>query len=42
MTRFYGVATSYLPNYLGWSRALDRNRRTGAQAASLLALAIAP
>jgi hypothetical protein len=25
MRRFNGVATSYLPNYLGWFRALDRN-----------------
>jgi hypothetical protein len=41
LQRFRGVATSYLPNYLGWYRALDRNTRTGAQSASLLALAIA-
>jgi len=41
LQRFRGIATSYLPNYLGWYRALDRNTRTGAQAASLLALAIA-
>lgn len=40
MARFKGVATSYLPNYLGWFRALDRNARSGASAASLLALAI--
>lgn len=40
MKRFKGVATSYLPNYLGWFRALDRNARSGAGAASLLALAI--
>ncbi|EOG8236416.1 IS1595 family transposase [Pseudomonas aeruginosa] len=39
--RFRGVATSYLTNYLGWFRALDRNRRTGANASALLALAIA-
>jgi hypothetical protein len=39
--RFRGVATSYLPNYLGWFRALDRNRRTGANASALLAFAIA-
>lgn len=42
MTRFKGVATSYLPNYLGWFRALDRNAQSGASAASLLALAMAP
>lgn len=41
LQRFRGVATSYLPNYLGWYRALDRSTRTGAQTASLLALAIA-
>jgi hypothetical protein len=40
MARFKGVATSYLPNYLGWFRALDRNSQSGASAASLLALAI--
>ena len=41
LARFKGVATSYLPNYLGWFRALDRNARSGAQPASLLTLAIA-
>ena len=40
MRRFKGVATSYLPNYLGWFRALDRNAQSGAKPASLLALAI--
>lgn len=40
MARFKGVATSHLPNYLGWFRALDRNGRSGANPASLLALAI--
>ena len=40
MARFKGVATSYLPNYLGWFRALDRNAQSGAKATSLLALAI--
>jgi len=40
LMRFHGVATSYLPNYLGWFRALDRNAQTGAEPASLLALAI--
>ena len=41
LQRFRGVATSYLPNYLGWYRALDRNTRTGVQTSSLLALALA-
>lgn len=41
MNRFKGVATSYLPNYLGWFRALDRNAQTNAKPASLLALAVA-
>ena len=40
LIRFKGVATSYLPNYLGWFRALDRNAQSGAMPASLLALAI--
>ena len=26
MTRFHGVATRYLPNYLGWRRMLERYR----------------
>lgn len=41
MRRFNGVASSYLPNYLGWFRALDRNAQTGAKPVSLLALAVA-
>ncbi|WP_147654212.1 IS1595 family transposase [Vulcaniibacterium gelatinicum] len=41
IARFRGVATSYLPNYLGWFRALERNAQTGAGAASLLRLAMA-
>lgn len=40
MVRFKGVATSYLPSYLGWFRALDRNAQSGAKADALLALAI--
>jgi len=40
MRRFKGVATSYLPNYLGWFRALDRIARAAAKPSSLLALAI--
>ena len=38
--RFYGVATYYLENYLGWFRALDRLPRNTAQPAQLLALAL--
>jgi transposase-like protein len=38
--RFYGVATHYLENYLGWFRALDRMPRNAAQPAQLLALAL--
>ena len=30
----------YLPNYLGWFRALDRTAQSGAKLASLLALAV--
>ena len=41
IARFRGVATSYLPNYLGWFRALERNAQTGAGPASLLRLAMA-
>jgi hypothetical protein len=41
IARFHGVATSYLPNYLGWFRALERNAQTGAGAAALLRLAMA-
>jgi len=40
LARFKGVATSYLPNYLGWFRALDRNTRNGVGPLALLALAI--
>ena len=40
MRRFNGVATAYLPNCLGWFRALDRNAQSGAKPASLLALAV--
>jgi len=42
MVRFHGVATSYLDNYLGWFRALDRNAKSRAPTASLLTLAIGP
>jgi len=40
MRRFKGVDPSYLPNYLGWFRALDGNARSHAKPASLLALAV--
>lgn len=40
MRRFNGVATAYLPNDLGWFRALDRSAQSGAKPASLLALAV--
>ncbi|MFO1364032.1 MAG: IS1595 family transposase [Burkholderiales bacterium] len=40
LRRFNGISSRYLPNYLGWFRALDRNSRTKAHPASLLALAI--
>ncbi len=40
MGRFNGVATAYLPNYLGWFRALDRTAQFCAKPASLLALAV--
>ena len=40
MRRFNGVATSYLPDYLGWFRALDRNAQAGAEPASMPALAV--
>lgn len=40
LRRFNGVATSYLENYLGWFRALDRNAQSGAHPTSLLDLAL--
>ena len=40
MRRFKGVATSYLPNYTGWFRALDANAKTGLKPTHLLALAV--
>jgi hypothetical protein len=38
--RFHGVASRYLPNYLGWRRALDGGRVVSADV--LLRLAIKP
>jgi transposase-like protein len=40
MRRFYGVATYYLENYLGWFRALDRMPRNPDRPARLLGLAL--
>ena len=40
LRRFNGVATSYLPDYLGWFGALHRNAQSGAKPASLLALGL--
>ena len=40
MRRFNGVASSYLRNYLGWFRALDRLSSDGLKPAALLALAV--
>jgi transposase-like protein len=40
LRRFNGVATSYLANYLGWFRALDRQGSSVRQPASMLALAV--
>lgn len=38
LTHFRGVATSYLPSYLGWFRAIDRFRHSPANPARMLAL----
>jgi transposase-like protein len=38
--KFRGVATCYLPNYLGWFRALDREHGNGPQPARWLAMAL--
>jgi transposase-like protein len=40
LRRFHGVATSYLENYLGWFRALDRTPPNTSQPALLLNLAL--
>jgi transposase-like protein len=39
LARFQGVATSYLENYLGWFRALDRASKNRQKSAPMLALA---
>lgn len=38
--RFHGVATSYLPSYLGWFRAMDRFRQTTGSPTQMLALTV--
>jgi transposase-like protein len=40
IARFHGVATSYLENYLGWFRALDRASKHRQASAPMLALAL--
>lgn len=40
IARFHGVATSYLTNYLGWFRVLDRASNARQKSAPMLALAI--
>jgi transposase-like protein len=40
LARFQGVATSYLENYLGWFRALDRASKNRQKSAPMLALAV--
>lgn len=40
--RFHGVATRYLPNYLGWRRALDSRRLPTPQAMLLAAVGVFP
>lgn len=42
LDRFHGVATRYLPNYLGWRRALDTSRLPTPEAFLLAALGIFP
>ena len=38
--RFRGVTTCYLPKYLGWFRALDRESVSGSKPAQWLAMAL--
>lgn len=40
IARFHGVATSYLENYLGWFRALDRASKKRQKSAPMLTLAV--
>ena len=40
--RFHGVATHYLPNYLGWRRALDTRRLDTPDKMLLAAIGVFP
>lgn len=40
--RFHGVATHYLPNYLGWRRVLDSHRTATPQDKLLAAVGVYP
>jgi hypothetical protein len=42
LSRFRGVASRYLPNYLGWRRALDGNRVRSAEELLNIAIRIRP
>ena len=42
LNKFHGVATRYLPNYLGWRRALDTHRLQTPQALLLAAVGVFP
>jgi hypothetical protein len=42
LARFHGVATHYLPNYLGWRRTLDTHRLPTPEALLLASLGIFP
>ena len=42
MARFRGVATKYLPNYLGWRRALDKLRTDEMSPSRMLMQVVAP
>lgn len=42
IARFHGVATHYLPNYLGWRRALDTHRLASPETMLLAAIGVFP
>lgn len=42
IARFHGVATHYLPNYLGWRRAIDTGRLKAPHALLLAAVGVFP
>ena len=42
ITRFHGVAIHYLPNYLGWRRAIDTGRLKAPHALLLAAVGVFP